>query len=223
MRILRDALSSNSWRWLAPLAILFSAVVVLTILGLAASSASSDAIGDEDGAADVPEFNPLGPIGSSWFVPLIGIPLRVRPEKVLDSPARKTLYGLVRAHPGIHLRGLVRSSGLGFGAVSYHLRVLQDYGYVSAFPSGVRLCFYPVGVDQVSTIPKIYKRRIQVLETVEQSPGAGLDELADAIGLCPKTIAYHVRALRAAGLVEPESFGRPLRLRQSRLDGTAQR
>ncbi len=218
----RDAVPAKAWRWLASSAIVLGAVVVMTFLCLAVPWTPPGVIVDDDGAAGVPEFDILGSMSLSWVVSLIGIPLWVRRENLLESPARKTLFRLVQAHPGIHLRGLVHASGLGFGAVSNHLRVLRDCGYVSAVPSGVLLCFYPAGVEPVSMIPRISRRRIQVLEAIEQSPGAGLGELGEALGLSPKTIAYHVRALRAAGWVDAEGFGRPLRLRRAPPDRMAQ-
>ncbi len=198
-------------------------LIVLIFLGFEVLPSPSGPVGDDEGVPDVPETDSLPSMASSWLIPLLGIPLRVRREKLLDSPARKSLYNLVQAHPGIHLRGLVDSSGLGFGAVSYHLRLLQEYGFVSMVPTGIRICFYPVGVEPLSTIPQISRRRIQVLEAVEQSPGAGLRDLGQELGLSPKTVAYHLRALKAAGLVEAEPTGKPFRFRRSPLCGMAQR
>ncbi len=210
----RDALSSGVRRKLAPSAVLLGLAVLLTCVCFAAIPAGSDSLSSDDAAPEVAESGPMVPMVPSLLVPILGIPLRVRRENVLDNSTRKTLYRLVQAHPGIHLRGLVQSSGLGFGAVSYHLRVLQVYDLISAIPSGIRLCFYPVDVEPLRCIPMIPRRRIQVLEAVERFPGLGLGEIGELLGLSPKTVAYHLRVLRWTGLVDS---GRPLRPRRSAL------
>ena len=198
-------------------------MLLCALLFLAVAATFHDPLGDDDDAADATELSSFGPLSPSWSPMLLGLPLRLRRDTVLDHPARKAVYGLVQAHPGIHLRALVRTTGFGFGAVSYHLRVLQECGLVAARPSGARVCFFPVGVEPMAAIPQLSLRRVQVLEAVEASPGAGMGEIGELLGLSQKTIAYHVRALRAAGLVEPERAARSLMLRRSPLDGLAQR
>lgn len=189
-------------------------------MSLVAPPTRSDPMTDDDDAAGIQPLASLDPLGPSWFLPVFGISLRLRRESVLDNPTRRALCGLVQAHPGIHLRGLVNATGFGFGAVSYHLHVLQASGLISASPSGLRVCFYPMGVEPLVTIPPISRRRVQILEALGESPGVGLGEIGEVLGLSRKSVAYHVRALRAAGLVEADQPGRPLRLRCSPLEGT---
>lgn len=218
----RDALPSKPGKRLFPAAVLLTIAVIVILVSLVAPPTPSDPMADDDDAAGLQPSDSLDALGTSWFLFVFAIPLRIRRERLLDNPTRKALYGLVQAHPGIHLRGIVHATGFGFGAVSYHLHVLQASGLISASPSGLRVCFYPMGVEPLVTIPPISRRRVQILEAVGESPGVGLGQIGEVLGLSRKSVAYHIRALRAAGLVEAERSGRPLRLRCSPLEGTIQ-
>lgn len=179
--------------------------------------------GGDQSAEWIVEPDLLDSSQTAWCLPLLGIPLRIRRERVLDNLNRNVLFSLIQAHPGIHLRGLLRLTGFVFGTASYHLRVLEDHGFISAFRMGGRLCYFSFGVEPLEGVPLVSRRRVQILETIERFPGIGLNEIGAFVGLDPKTIAYHARALRSWGLVEADHDGRTLRLRYASPMAMAQR
>lgn len=192
-----------------------SAAVVVVHEQAAAVSPSDDGVVSVDGI-------PTEAAMPCWAVPVGLVPLQIRRDRVLDNPSRRRIHSLVRDQPGIHLRGLVRASGLAFGAVSYHIRVLEDMGYVQSWTAGTRRCFYPCGTLPRPDTPSLTSRQIQVLEIVEAAPGTRLDDVAHALGLSPKTVAYHARGLRARGWLITEWAGRTQHLRTAADAGMAQ-
>ena len=193
------------------------AVAALILLGvlLAADPQGADDSQADDGLADSADPRPVDLVERSWALPLFAIPLRIQRERALDHPSRRRIQSLVEAHPGIHLRGLVRISALALGVVRYHVRVLEGTGHLSSVIVGGQRCFFPSGVEPVLDVPQITRRRLQVLECVEARPGVGVREVARALGLSPQTVGYHVRLLRESGLVGAESAGRTLRLHRA--------
>lgn len=54
--------------------------------------------------------------------------------------------------------------------------------------------------------------RASVYETIRDSPGATLSDVADAVGVTKSTVRYHARVLREAGLIEMTQVAGALRL-----------
>ncbi len=55
---------------------------------------------------------------------------RVQGSAILELETRRKVLDLIVAQPGIHFRGLLKSTGLGSGTLHYHLSVLEREGYV---------------------------------------------------------------------------------------------
>ncbi len=154
-----------------------------------------------------------------WVWPklgLVGLFSRLERGELLDHPARAKLVQIVEAQPGIHFHDLALKAELANGTAVHHLRKLSDSGHVSVRRSGRYTCYFPGGrVDpHVAAAAPLLKSdgAKQVLEAVRGKPGMSNLEVAQATGLQPSTVNYHVQRLSQAGLVAALRDGRMVRL-----------
>lgn len=154
-----------------------------------------------------------------WIWPklgVVGLFSRLHHSELLDHPARAKLVQIIEAQPGIHFHDLAQKAELANGTAVHHLRKLSDSGHVNVRRSGRYTCYFPTGrVDptQAAAAPLLKSEGAkQVLDAVRTKPGMSNLELAQATGLQPSTVNYHVQRLANAGLVAPLRDGRNVRL-----------
>lgn len=139
---------------------------------------------------------------------------RVSDDRVLDSPRRAALLGLIEAEPGIHLRELARRTGQAEGALRHHLALLQQAGKLRAVRGPRYLCYFPLGgaaVDrQRAAAAPLLKSDVarRLLERCAAEPGQSGQRLARELGVTPGAVTYHVQRLSAAGLLQQRRLGR---------------
>lgn len=139
-------------------------------------------------------------------LPILGLFSRIEPDRVLDHPARKTLFALIEANPGIHFQEIGRRTGFGRGQLEHHLRKLQAADLVSRVQGSSYTCFFALGqVDRrvMAAAPLLRSDGGRtILATLQRQPGATSRQLAAQLGLSAGTVSYHVKRLRDAGLLE---------------------
>lgn len=162
-----------------------------------------------------------------WVWPklgFVGLFSRLHRSVLLDHPARARLVQIVEAQPGIHFHDLAQKAELANGTAVHHLRKLSDSGHINVRRSGRYTCYFPSGrVDptQAAAAPLLKSDGAkQVLDAVRSRPGLSNLELAQAIGLQPSTVNYHVQRLANAGLVATLRDGRSIRLHPGARIGT---
>ncbi|MEK6974867.1 MAG: winged helix-turn-helix transcriptional regulator [Candidatus Thermoplasmatota archaeon] len=154
-----------------------------------------------------------------WVWPklgMVGLFSRLHRGELLDHPARAKLVQIVESQPGIHFHDLAQKAELANGTAVHHLRKLSDSGHLSVRRSGRYTCYFPGGrVDPhtAAAAPLLKSDGAKlVLDAVRGKPGMSNLELAQATGLQPSTVNYHVQRLSAAGLVAALRDGRSVRL-----------
>lgn len=163
-----------------------------------------------------------------WLWPklgFVGLFSRLHRGELLDHPARARLVQIVESQPGIHFHDLAAKAELANGTAVHHLRKLSDSGHLSVRRSGRYTCYFPGGrVDpHVAAAAPLLKSdgAKQVLEAVRGKPGMSNLEVAQATGLQPSTVNYHVQRLSQAGLVAALRDGRSVRLHPGVRAGSA--
>lgn len=163
-----------------------------------------------------------------WIWPklgVVGLFSRLHRGELLDHPARAKLVQIVESQPGIHFHDLAMKAELANGTAVHHLRKLSDSGHISVRRSGRYTCYFPGGrVDPhaAAAAPLLKSEGAkQILEAVRNKPGMSNLELAQATGLQPSTVNYHVQRLSAAGLVAALRDGRNVRLHPGARAGSA--
>ncbi|MEA3202195.1 MAG: hypothetical protein QOE90_3623 [Thermoplasmata archaeon] len=134
---------------------------------------------------------------------------RLSPEEVGRHPQRRVLLDAVRAEPGIHLRELQRRLGSAWGPFTFHLRMLEDAGYLRQERQGRYRLVFPRGAVPLGASATIPLGLARELYDSLPEDGAGVDarELAARLGVSRQLLNHHLRALQARGLVRDEGRG----------------
>lgn len=139
----------------------------------------------------------------------LGLFSRIDSDRVLDHPARKTLYHLIEANPGVHFQDLGRRVGFGRGQLDHHLNKILQARLVTRVQGQGYTCYFVRGQVNRSVMDAAPLLRSEggrsVLQTLHQRPGLSTRDLAGQLGLAPGTVAYHVKRLREAGFLTSQA------------------
>ncbi len=135
-------------------------------------------------------------------VALLPLYTRIRREEVLDQFVRGKVLGYVIANPGDHYNAIMRRLRLHNGTFAYHVHTLEREGYIRSSKDGRFRRFYPA--DAPATSQPALETEDKVLEAIRRNPGTTKQQVADLLGVSRATVAYHVRVLEIAGLVQSE-------------------
>lgn len=140
---------------------------------------------------------------------------RLRKEDILENPLRDDILEVVGGEPGISASELGRRLNCGWGTLVYHLTVLERMQLISSAREGRHKRFFVQGrinysdKSAVGLLANPAARNI--LQAIQEHPGALQKEVAARLGLTAGTVAWHVERLAAAGLVLKEEDGRLVR------------
>jgi predicted transcriptional regulator len=128
-------------------------------------------------------------------------------ENVLEHPMRQQLLDAIQARPGIHLRELASSHDTAVTNTQWHLRKLEQAGLVKTQKVQGRRLYYPVQGGQESRTKAIENAALRnpnaerVSDFLAANAGCNQRALAEALGMNPGTVRWHLRKLETAGLV----------------------
>jgi predicted transcriptional regulator len=142
-------------------------------------------------------------------------------RKAPEPAVRTAVYDAVRRYPGIHVRGLERHVGASAPLVQYHLKRLEEAGFVEAHEQGGYTRYYPTHKGKTAQVTKrdlplvgLLREEVPLhivlllLDHGPQTHGA----LVEALGVAKSTASYHLAKLAEAGIVEREPGTHRLRL-----------
>lgn len=144
--------------------------------------------------------------------PLVSMFSRVERPAALEQRSRRRIMDAVGANPGVHLRQLVRITGLARGTVAHHLRKLILTEHLVAVAGRGYTCYFvadaTVPLRSAAPILKAELAR-RILSLVRQEPGLSEAQLASRLNVTRQAVNHHARRLeRAGGLVRGRSDGR---------------
>lgn len=152
---------------------------------------------------------------------------RVHGDQALESPERQRILQIVQSTPGVHHNEIVRVTGKGNGSVEHHLRTLVRTGHLSQKRAGGFVCYYAKGAldRRVMAALPVLKADLakDILGAVQKDPGLTGADLARLTGAENSTIAYHLKRLEGAGLIERRRAGRVVQAYPQELAGKALR
>lgn len=130
----------------------------------------------------------------------------------LSLPSRKELFEYVEANPGIHFSQLKRDLDMETGLLQHHLRELEQYGVLeSEEHQGKRRVFVARELDaeERSILAVLrYETTRRILLFLLEEGAARNSEIAEAVGVTPATVSWHLSNLVEKGVVEEVTEGR---------------
>lgn len=139
-----------------------------------------------------------------------------RPE-VLDHAMRARIFEELGQRPGASALDLAFATGCSYASTRYHLGRLERVALVLR-QGGTRPVRYftagPLSKDHRLGVAVLRGRTAaRVMGLIEARPGVTKADLGRATGLGGPTVAWHVKRLHAAGLIEVGHDGRRIPLR----------
>jgi len=134
----------------------------------------------------------------------------------MHLPARRRIFETVSKFPGLHFREVQRRTGIGTGALEYHVRVLEKAGVIKVEKKWFGLRFYPKNIgDSESALLSIlhsgnYRNTLLFLLN---NPSASQGQIAAHVGVTPSTMSWYLRKLLAMSVVKGERYGKETRYR----------
>lgn len=128
-------------------------------------------------------------------------------ENVLEHPMRQSLFTTVREAPGVHLRELASRHGTAVTNTQWHLRKLELAGLLKTQKVQGRRLYYPTEGGVAMKEQALQNAATQnpnaqrILDFVAAHSGCNQRTLAEALGMNPGTVRWHLRKMEAAGIV----------------------
>jgi len=124
---------------------------------------------------------------------------------------RRRIFEFIRRMPGVHLRGIQREMAIPYGTAEYHLHALEDAGLVRTAPDGNLKRYFAAdfAFEDREVLALLRKRptRRMVLALLEKFELTHRD-LAEAAGVKPPTLSYHLGRLEGKRVVVLRRDGR---------------
>lgn len=141
---------------------------------------------------------------------------RIAKRAALEHETRTAIYDHVRAHPGIRLGALVRDLGVNRGTVRYHLGRLQEFGMIATAAVEGQTGYFENRQKYSALEAKVLihlrnPNTQEILFILLESPGASRREFAELLGITASSVSWHLRRLKADGIVLQENIGGDIR------------
>lgn len=126
-----------------------------------------------------------------------------------DGPAtRRRIMDTVEAQGALHKSALMEETGLGWGTVTHHLRVLEDEGALQTLRHGRRTVVHAPGIplEQVHWLMTLSRPETRgIVESLEREPGMDPRRLGEETGRSPRTVRRHLAHLEEVGMVHRDA------------------
>ncbi|MFO8051543.1 MAG: winged helix-turn-helix transcriptional regulator [Thermoplasmatota archaeon] len=122
-------------------------------------------------------------------------------KDILNHEIRGLIRGYIIANPGDHYSSIKRNLDLNNGTLAYHLRVLEQNGFVKSMYDGIYKRYYPSNVN-ISKLKKNVSKQEEIFNIILENPGITMEHIGRMIGVSRQVVNYHVKNLIRAGVVD---------------------
>lgn len=126
----------------------------------------------------------------------------------LAHPTRSRLLAYLTENPGASMTDAARHLGLHRNAIAHHLRILSSHDKITIRRQGRRSLVFPAGIEdpQKQDLMGVLRQATcrDVLAAVASDPSVSWRALAQALGVTPHTVRWHVKRLEDMGLMHVE-------------------
>jgi len=132
-------------------------------------------------------------------------------ENILELETRRKIYNFILKYPGVHVRETTRKISIPKTTLTYHLNYLEKRGLIIGKYDDVYHRFYitnTMGVTNKKILSFLRRETTRNILLVFLSYiGVSRIELSRELEKSPKTIAFHLKRLLDADIIEPAPVG----------------
>lgn len=124
----------------------------------------------------------------------------------LSHPTRGRILAYLSENPGASLSEVARYLGVHRNAVAHHIRILSSYDKVQQRRQGRRALLFPAAYsnprhqDLLGLVRQSTSR--DILAALAIDPTVSWRALAQALGVTPHTVRWHIQRLETMGLMQ---------------------
>lgn len=154
-----------------------------------------------------------GLVGSGLGLGGLGGFTRIENDDLLDHPMRAQIFQVIQSNPGIHASGLARQVGVGWGTITHHLEKLEKGSLVATRKVNNQKCFFENG-GKVSRQDMAIAGAVKgdtagdIAGFVTAHPMTSQKQMAEALGLSPALVSFHVKKLVNLGVLDKVRHGK---------------
>jgi len=141
---------------------------------------------------------------------LITLYSKLSKKDILNHEIRGLIRGYIIANPGDHYSSIKRNLDLNNGTLAYHLRVLEQNGFVKSMYDGIYKRYYPANIN-ISRLKKNISKQEEIFNMILEHPGITMEQIGRLIGASRQVVNYHVKNLIRAGVVTYSRDGKSAR------------
>lgn len=130
------------------------------------------------------------------------------PENLNRHPIRKRILQLLRLRPGLNISRLCNETGAKWGAMQYHLYLLERSGLVESTASARDRNFFPsdLSPEHVRRLAVLRRGRVEaVARAILQGPGNSAAGLSRQTAAARRVVRHYLELMAREGLVEARS------------------
>jgi len=132
-------------------------------------------------------------------------------RSVLMNPTRQKIFQYLCSYPCRHIRAMERDMKLKLPAVIWHLRLLEDAGFLSSARFRRKKVYFPKGMiagDDVPVFAALENRHVrQICASLMERGGMTQRELWAATGTYQQSVLWYLSYLEKLGIVAAKRTG----------------
>ncbi len=121
-------------------------------------------------------------------------------KDILNHEIRGLIRGYIIANPGDHYSSIKRNLDLNNGTLAYHLKVLEQNGFIKSMYDGIYKRYYPANIN-ISKLKKNVSKQEEIFNIILDHPGVTMEQIGRSIGVSRQVVNYHVKNLIRGGVV----------------------
>jgi len=129
-------------------------------------------------------------------------------KEPLDLEIKRKIYNIIKKNPGLHESKIAEMLDISWELVYYHINYLEKNNLITVTKEkGYNRCFTEgeIGVKDRKTLSIIRQKiPLAIIHYLLARPYSKFKEISDNIDVLPTTIAYHLKKLVKADVVEFE-------------------
>ncbi|HVL48547.1 MAG TPA: winged helix-turn-helix transcriptional regulator [Candidatus Thermoplasmatota archaeon] len=145
----------------------------------------------------------------------VGLYSRIAPSALLDNAVRERVLAAIKAKPGITIKEITTTCGIGWGTAVYHLDRLEGGKFVTSEKHLTFRRFFAVGDvaagDRLAVSVLRTATAGRLARYVLERPGSAQKEVCEGLGMGPSLAHKHLARLEEAGLVRKAREGASVR------------
>jgi predicted transcriptional regulator len=130
----------------------------------------------------------------------------MKKNELLELEKRRKIYNYILKCPGLHISNLSEKLGLPRSTLVYHIRYLEKHGFLEEKKYKNYTRYYaPERIDRCyKEILNLFGQEAtrKVIIYLAQNKFSSVEEISKNLHKHPKTVSYHLKKLRNAGILE---------------------